>query len=257
MVVGRTPGRGPPSKDGRSGLNIPGKDVTPELPTLGVAIPAAGTGTRMGGVRKPFLELCGEPLLLHSLRPFLEHPQVHSVAIALGEEDFLDPPQWIGELDSRVLLVRGGASRGESVWAALQALPSWVELVAVHDAARPLVTRAIIDRCIGEVRGTRGVVAGWPAVDTLKRVGVGERVAQTLPRDEIWHAQTPQIFPREMIFRAYEEAARAGVSNTDDSALVERVGGEIVMVKGSPFNLKVTRSEDLALAELFLRLEGR
>ncbi|MFH1762917.1 MAG: 2-C-methyl-D-erythritol 4-phosphate cytidylyltransferase [Gemmatimonadota bacterium] len=238
-------------------MNIPEIAEDRELPTLGVAIPAAGTGTRMGGVRKPFVELCGEPLLLHSLRPFLEHPQVHAVAIALGEEDFLDPPEWLGELGSRVLLVRGGASRGESVWAALQALPSWVELVAVHDAARPLVTRSIIDRCLREVRGTRGAVAGWPAVDTLKRVGEGERVAETLPRDEVWHAQTPQIFPREMIFRAYEEAALTGVSNTDDSALVERAGGEVVMVRGSPFNLKVTRSEDLALAEYFLRLEAR
>jgi 2-C-methyl-D-erythritol 4-phosphate cytidylyltransferase len=221
-----------------------------------VVIPAAGTGARMGGVRKPFMELCGEPILLHSLRPFLEHPQVQSVAIALGEEEFLNPPQWLEGLDSRILLVRGGASRGESVWAALQALPSSVDLVAVHDAARPLVTRAIIDRCIQGVRGTRGVVAGWPAVDTLKRLGEGGRIAATLPRDEVWHAQTPQIFPREILIRAYQEAARTGVSDTDDSALVERVGGEVVMVRGSAFNLKVTRPEDLAVAELYLREEA-
>lgn len=219
-------------------------------------MPAAGVGTRMGTVRKPFLDLLGEAVLLHSLRPFLEHPQVRAIAIALGEEEFLDPPQWLVGIDSRVLLVRGGASRGESVWAALQALPSWVDLVAVHDAARPLVTRVIIDRCIQGTGGSRGAVAGWPAVDTLKRLSEGERIAATLPRDEIWHAQTPQIFPRGMIIEAYQEAARAGISDTDDSALVERIGGEVVMVRGSPFNLKVTRPEDLALAELFLREEA-
>jgi len=237
-------------------LNIPEGGEVRELYSVGVAMPAAGVGTRMGTVRKPFLELCGEPILLHSLRPFLEHPQVRAIAIALGDEEFLDPPQWLVEMDSRVLLVRGGASRGESVWAAIQALPSGVDLVAVHDAARPLVTRGIIDRCIQKVSGRRGAVAGWPAVDTLKLLSGGERIAATLPRDQVWHAQTPQVFPREMIIEAYREAGRAGISDTDDSALVERAGGEVVMVRGSPFNLKVTRPEDLALAELFLREEA-
>jgi 2-C-methyl-D-erythritol 4-phosphate cytidylyltransferase len=210
----------------------------------------------MGGVRKPFMDLCGEPILLHSIRPFLEHPLVESIAIALGEEEYLDPPGWLGELDSRIILVRGGANRGESVRAALGALPEWVELVAVHDAARPLVTRSMIDRCIEGVGETRGAVAGWPAVDTLKHVGEGEKIRATLPRDEVWHAQTPQIFPREMIMGAYRKAAGAGISETDDSALVERLGGEVVMVRGSPFNLKVTRPEDLALVEFLLRRES-
>lgn len=244
------------SKDGESGLNRPEGEEARESATVGVAMPAAGTGARMGGVRKPFMDLCGEPILLHSLRPFLEHPQVRAIAIALGEEEFLNPPQWLEELGPRVHLVRGGDSRGESVWAALQALPSWVDLVAIHDAARPLVTKAIIGRCIQGARGNRGAVAGWPAVDTLKRVGERKKIVATLPRDEFWHAQTPQVFPREMIVKAYQEAARTGISDTDDSALVERVGGEVVMVRGSAFNLKVTRPEDLTLAELFLREEA-
>jgi 2-C-methyl-D-erythritol 4-phosphate cytidylyltransferase len=237
-------------------LNSPEREEPRELPTVGVAIPAAGMGVRMGGARKAFMDLCGEPLLLHSIRPFLEHPLVRAVAIALGEEESLDPPRWLGELDSRIILVRGGSNRGESVWAALRALPGWVELVAVHDAARPLVTGSIIDRCIQGAGGTRGAVAGWPAVDTLKHVGKGERIRATLPREEVWHAQTPQVFPREMIVGAYRKAVEAGISDTDDSALVERLGGEVVMVRGSPYNLKVTRPEDLALAELILRREA-
>jgi 2-C-methyl-D-erythritol 4-phosphate cytidylyltransferase len=96
-------------------------------------------------------------------------------------------------------------------------------------------------------------VAGWPAVDTLKRVGPENKVTETVPRSEIWHAQTPQVFPREMLFRAYREAISVGISDTDDAALVERIGGDVRMVRGSAVNLKVTRPEDLALAEHFLR----
>jgi 2-C-methyl-D-erythritol 4-phosphate cytidylyltransferase len=237
-------------------LKAPEDGEAEDLPTLGVAIPAAGTGRRMGGVRKPFLDLLGKPLLYHALRPFLDHPQVRAVTVALGEEDFLDPPPWLPGIDARVTLVRGGESRGESVWAALDALPPWVDLVAIHDGARPLVSRSIIDRCIQAAQEGCGAVAGWPAVDTLKRVSDETRVVETLPREEIWHAQTPQVFPREMIVGAYQAAVEARVFDTDDSALVERVGGRVVMVRGSAVNLKVTRPEDLPLAELFLRGEA-
>ncbi len=220
--------------------------------TLGVAVPAAGAGRRMGGVRKPFLELGGEPMLLHSLRPFLKHPMVTSVAVALGEEDLRDPPSWLRNQDPRVTLVPGGANRGDSVRAALEALPRSVDLVAIHDAARPLVNEAILDACIQAVGSNRGAVAGWPAVDTLKMVGAENRISRTLARAEVWHAHTPQVFPRDLILRAYRAAAADGVGDTDDAALVERIGGTVVMVAGSPWNLKVTRPEDLALAEFLL-----
>jgi 2-C-methyl-D-erythritol 4-phosphate cytidylyltransferase len=206
----------------------------------------------MGGVRKPFLTLQGDPVLLHSLRPFLNHPKVRAVAIALGEEDFLAPPKWLKNLDPRVVLVRGGASRGESVLAALTALPDEVDVVAVHDAARPLLNGEIIDRCLAAVGENRGAVAGWPAVDTLKKVGEGGRILGTLPRASVWHAQTPQVFPKDLIVSAYGSAAEAGIADTDDAALVERIGGEVVMVEGSPSNLKVTRREDIPLAEFYL-----
>lgn len=219
---------------------------------VGVAVPAAGMGTRMGGVRKPFLDLSGEPLLLRTLRPFLQHPQVISVAVALGEGDFESPPSWLAEADPRIRIVRGGETRGDSVREALFALPDSVDVVAVHDAARPLVTGEIIDRCLAEVGPGRGAVAGWPAVDTLKEVDEEGRIVGTPPRDRIWHAQTPQVFPRDLIQQAYMAAKETGVADTDDSALVERIGGRVAMVLGTPFNLKVTRPEDLPLAEFFL-----
>lgn len=223
--------------------------------TVGVAVPAAGMGTRMGGVRKPFMDLAGEPILFWALQPFLQHPQVTAVSVALGEEDAASPPEWLTSLDPRIRVVTGGATRGDSVRAALASLPAEVDLVAVHDAARPLVTMDILDRCLAAVGADRGAVAGWPAVDTLKEVAWGGRIVGTPNRDRIWHAQTPQVFPRLKILEAYRRALEDGVSDTDDSALVERIGGEVVMVSGSPFNLKVTRPEDLPLAKLFLELE--
>jgi 2-C-methyl-D-erythritol 4-phosphate cytidylyltransferase len=207
----------------------------------------------MGGLRKPFLELLGQPILLHSLRPFLAHSQVVSVAVALAPEELEDPPDWLEGIDPRVRLVRGGASRSESVWSALQALPESLDIIAVHDAARPLVTRDILDRCLDAVGEESGAVAGWPAVDTVKQVGEGDQVLSTLPRTQVWHAQTPQVFPRDLLLRAYREAMTVGISDTDDAAMVERIGGRVQMVLGSPSNLKVTRPGDLHLAEHFLR----
>lgn len=219
---------------------------------VGLAMPAAGVGRRMGGRRKPLMELAGSPMLLRALRPFLEHPRFQAFAVALSEEELTRPPPWMADLDPRVRLVPGGASRGESVWSAIKALPDHLELVAIHDAARPLVTTDIIDRCLEAVGAHRGAVAGWPAVDTLKRVGPGGEIRETLSRAEIWHAQTPQVFPRGLIVPAYEAAVRQGRFDTDDSALVEWAGGEVVMVRGSSGNLKVTRPQDLVLAEALL-----
>ena len=206
-----------------------------------------------GGRKKPFLALRGEPLLQHALRPFLTHPAVTALRVALSPEDASDCPAWLKDLDPRLALVAGGASRTASVRAALEALPD-VDLVLVHDAARPLVTHAIIDRCIGAVRTDTGAVAGWPASDTLKEVDDDRRVLATPDRSRIWHAQTPQAFPAELLRRAY--AAWDGREVTDDGALVEMAGGTVVMVEGSTTNLKVTRPEDLAVAEAFLDMYG-
>jgi len=210
----------------------------------------------MGGIRKPFLDLAGQPILRWAMTPFLDHPRVTALRVALGEEDFRSPPDWLRALSPRVQVVEGGATRGESVGAALEALPADVDLVVVHDAARPLVTRDMIDRCLAAVGPGRGVVVGWPAVDTLKEVDAEGRIVGTPDRKRIWHAQTPQVFPASLLLAAYRMASERGISNTDDAALVEEIGGEVVMVLGSARNLKITRPEDLRLAELFLKSGG-
>ncbi len=206
----------------------------------------------MGGVKKPFLQLRGQPLLAWALRTFLEHPRVEAVAVALGPEDGTEPPGWLVALDPRIRVVEGGETRGDSVRAALEVLPESVDLIAVHDAARPLLSREVLDRCIQAARGGQGAVAGVPAVDTLKEVDAKGRILGTPPRETIWHAQTPQVFPRALLLNAYREAKERGTGNTDDAALVEAVGGEVVMGLGSPGNLEGTRPEDLPLAEFLL-----
>ena len=220
---------------------------------VGVVIPAAGAGRRMGGRKKPFLALCGEPVLQHALRPFLAYPAVTALRVALPPEDAADCPEWLRDLDPRLELVVGGTSRAASVRAALEALPD-VDVVLVHDAARPLVTTAIIDRCIGAVRTGTGAVAGRPASDTLKEVDDGRRVLATPDRRRFWHAQTPQAFPADLLRRAYAEWD--GREVTDDGALVEMAGGTVVMVEGSITNLKVTCPADLTVAEAFLDMDG-
>ncbi len=217
-----------------------------------VAIPAAGSGRRMGGTKKAFLLLAEEPLLLHALRPFLDHPRVTRVAVALSSEDAGDPPPWLVGLDSRVRVVEGGSTRSRSVHAALEALSLDEEVVLVQDAARPFVTHEIIDRCLAGVFAGEGTAAGWPVVDTLKRVDGQGVVLSTPERSGLWRAQTPQAFPGRSLLEAYERALREDWGATDDAGVFTRNGGRVRMVEGAPWNLKVTHPEDLALAHAVL-----
>lgn len=249
-------------------------------PRVGVAIPAAGLGRRMGGVKKPWLELAGEPVLAHTLRPFLADSRTTAIVIALAPEDASVPPAWLREVDPRVSCVPGGASRAASVACAVAALPDDVEVILVHDAARPLVDADTIDRCVLAAASGVGAVAGMRAVDTLKQVegtqvagqhvaaqhvarqqvaaqhvengAGGPRIVATPDRARFWHAQTPQGFPAELLRAA---VARDDLFDaaTDDASLVEAIGGTVIMVEGHPHNLKVTRPEDVPLADFHLR----
>lgn len=219
-------------------------------------MPAAGAGRRMGGRKKQYLVLCGEPVLLRALRPFLRRRDVREVVVALPPEDVTSPPDWLRESDSRIRIVAGGASRGASVRAGLEALSPGVEVVAVHDGARPLVDDDTVERCLTVAREGVGAVAGCPAVDTLKEADAEGRVLRTPDRSRIWHAQTPQVFPREVLAAAYAAASESELGATDDASLVEGRGIEVRMVRGSPRNIKVTRPDDLVLAETYLAMES-
>ncbi|HSH46055.1 MAG TPA: 2-C-methyl-D-erythritol 4-phosphate cytidylyltransferase [Longimicrobiales bacterium] len=217
--------------------------------SVAAVIPAGGQGRRMGG-RKQYLELAGEPILLRTLRPFLEHPRVILVVVALPPEDTASPPPF---LPAEVEVVAGGRERGDSVRAALAAVPDTVDAVLVHDAARPLVTGDVIDRVLAAVDTGIGALAAIPVADTLKRVNADGVVEATVDRAGLWRAQTPQGFPRAMIVDAYARAAEEGIAATDEAGLVERYGGRVVVVDGSARNIKITRPEDLDLALRLLR----
>ncbi|HET9982100.1 MAG TPA: 2-C-methyl-D-erythritol 4-phosphate cytidylyltransferase [Longimicrobiales bacterium] len=221
-----------------------------------VIVAAGGAGHRMGGVRKQYLELAGVPVLAWALRPFLEHPAVEWAVVALPAEDAVDPPAWLTGMDPRILVVAGGVERTHSVRNALEAVPPEADVVLVHDAARPLVTLEIVERTLAAASRGLSAVAGVPPVDTIKVVDRDGLVRATPERGGLRSAQTPQAFPRAVLVEAHRRAAMEGLTATDDAALVERYGGDVVVVEGSPENLKVTGPLDVRLAEAILRARG-
>jgi 2-C-methyl-D-erythritol 4-phosphate cytidylyltransferase len=211
-------------------------------------IVAGGSGSRMGGpTPKQYLSLRGRPVLEHSVRAFTGHPDVGAVVVVLPPNDLASPPDWL--VATGVILAAGGAERGDSVWNGMQALPADPDPILVHDAARPLVSAEVIDRVLARARTGVGAVAAVPVADTIKVVDGELRITKTLDRRHLWQAQTPQGFPRWLLFEAHERARAEGVQATDDAALVERYGGEVFVVEGAPENLKITRLADLQLAE--------
>jgi 2-C-methyl-D-erythritol 4-phosphate cytidylyltransferase len=218
---------------------------------VALLVPAGGAGRRMGGVHKPMLEVAGRPMLARSLAPFLERRDVVHVIVALPAELCADPPAWL-TADARVRVVAGGAERGDSVRNALDVLGDDVDVILVHDAARPLVTDDVIERCIRAAAGGRAAIAAVPVVDTIKEVDAGGRIVATPDRRRLWAAQTPQAFPAAMLRSAHDRAAQEGVGATDDAALVARYGDEVIVVEGDPGNLKVTTPADIAVAEALI-----
>jgi 2-C-methyl-D-erythritol 4-phosphate cytidylyltransferase len=218
---------------------------------VGVVIVAAGSGSRTGSEQlKQFRWVAGKPMRLHSIQRFMERPDVALVVAVLPRAYAGDPPPWIFQCDlDRLLVSVGGRERGDSVLSGLQDMPPEVKTVLVHDAARPLADSATIERVIAEARRGHGAVAALPVADTLKEVDGDGRIVRTVDRVRLWRAQTPQGFPRDMIERAYADARKARVSATDDAALCERLGLEVVVVPGSELAMKVTVEEDFARLE--------
>ncbi len=222
---------------------------SPASPTFALLVPAAGAGTRMGGVRKPFIELRGRSVLDWALAPFLERPDLVEVVVALGAP----PDRRLPALqDARVRIASGGSNRFESVANAFDHLESGAGLIAVHDAARPFPPRAAIDACLRVADSGVGAVAGVPAVDTVKRTGARGVIVETPSRETLWCAQTPQIFPRDLFARAIGFCRTMGGPPTDDASMVEQLGAEVRMVEASNTNLKITSREDLAVAEMLV-----
>jgi 2-C-methyl-D-erythritol 4-phosphate cytidylyltransferase len=220
-------------------------------------IPAAGVGARVGAdCPKQYLPLGGKPMLLHALDTFAASALIAHVFVVVSRGD-----GYIGDalchaphLAARVtVLHEGGATRHASVLNGLLAMRGHVgddDWVLVHDAARPGLTGTLIERLVHAVRDDEvGGLLAMPVVDTLKRAGAGQRAVETVPREGLWAAQTPQMFRHALLCRALQAAA----SVTDEASAVEALGLAPKLVEGSPRNFKVTLPHDVALAELYLK----
>ncbi|OLC06264.1 MAG: 2-C-methyl-D-erythritol 4-phosphate cytidylyltransferase [Gemmatimonadetes bacterium 13_1_40CM_70_15] len=223
-------------------------------PDVGVVIVAAGAGLRAGpGEPKQFRSILGVPMLLRALRPFSSHPDVEHVVVALPKGLAERPPEWLGKLvGERLTLVAGGATRPESVRAALRALRPGLPVVLVHDGARPFVSRTTVDAVIARARAGVGAVAALPMSDTVKETTGGTRIARTVTRERLWRAQTPQGFPRAWLDEVYGKK-KNGDAATDDAELCERAGYPVEVVADLPHNLKITTPDDFRVAEALAR----
>ncbi|HEY0077342.1 MAG TPA: 2-C-methyl-D-erythritol 4-phosphate cytidylyltransferase [Pyrinomonadaceae bacterium] len=219
-------------------------------------IAAAGQGTRIGGKRaKQFQELGGIPVIIHTLRRFERSASIADVVVVLPSSETSSFLALASRYELRKLarVVAGGSSRTESIWRGLQAVrAATAEIVAVHDGVRPFVSPEEIDRTVRAAEETGAAILAAPATDTIKEVADG-RITRTLERSRVWHAQTPQCFRYDLLRRAYEKAIAANLEATDDSALVEQLGVAVSIVEGHARNIKITRPEDIALAEILLR----
>ncbi len=212
---------------------------------------AGGSGSRMGaGCNKVLLTLGGEPVIQRSIRAF--EGLVDGVVLVSREEDIPAMGAMLAKSGLSAVVVAGGATRQESVWNGLCALPEGVEHVLIHDGARCLVDAETIRRCKAsvEVHGTG--VAAVPVVDTIKQVDADGIVAATPDRSSLMAVQTPQGFRLPLIMEAHEAARKAGFTGTDDASLVERIGHPVRLTQGNRRNIKLTTPEDINMAEAFL-----
>ncbi|MGB7190321.1 MAG: 2-C-methyl-D-erythritol 4-phosphate cytidylyltransferase [Acidobacteriaceae bacterium] len=230
-----------------------------------VILPAAGLGTRMApghaptSAPKQFLELGGIPILIHTLRAFAAAPQVAEMIVAVRAAEIERLTAQIREYGfaEKVRVVEGGDHRQQSVANALTTIHcNDDDIILVHDAVRPLIDAATIERTIRAVEKHDAAIVGLPAVDTIKQVertADGAIITSTIPREYIVRAQTPQGFRCALLKRAFAEAEADGFLGTDEASLVERAGAQVAVVQGSPANFKITQPGDLELAEFYLR----
>ncbi len=247
LVVVRAPAWGDSFEDPLTGEH--------PMPRFGVILAAAGQSSRFqdANYKKPFAPLAGRAVWLHAAEKFLDREDVKQVVIVVAPEDREAFVEKFGAnlAFMGVTLATGGSHRAESVRNGLEKLAPEIDMVAIHDAARPCLAQAWIDRVFAAGAKTGAAILAIPVVGTLKRVGPDHAITQTVDRTGLWEAQTPQVFRRDLLERAF--AATHGGQPTDEASLVEALGHAVTVVPGSPINLKITSREDLKLAEQALK----
>ncbi|MEO8496677.1 MAG: 2-C-methyl-D-erythritol 4-phosphate cytidylyltransferase [Planctomycetota bacterium] len=220
------------------------------MATFAVILPAAGKSSRFHDkhYKKPFILLGERAVWLHAAEKFLKRDDVKQVLVIISPEDREDFHMKFGANVAimGIDVVEGGAERSDSVRNALARVRDDIEFIAVHDAARPCIANEWIDAVFTAAEETGAAILGIPVSSTLKRVAGDQTIEATLPRANVWEAQTPQVFRRDWLVEAYAKADREPA--TDDAELVQRLGHRVKVVPGSPINLKITTKDDLRLA---------
>ncbi len=226
------------------------------MASYSIILPAAGASRRFRDkhYKKTFAPLAGRAVWLHSAERFLARSDVKQVIVVVAEEDREEFDRKFGA-NLAILgieVCQGGAERADSIANALEMVGEKIDMIAVHDAARPCLADSWIDQVFSAAEQHGAAILAVPVVSTLKQVGDDRVIEKTVDRQSLWAAQTPQVFRRELLQQAY--AARTGKPATDDAALVEQLGHSVKIVEGSPLNLKLTTRDDLRLAEQVLRV---
>lgn len=224
------------------------------LKTCGAVLVAAGSASRMGGIDKVMAPLGGTPMIVRTARAFQDCEAIKEIVIVTRQDLILPITGLCQGMDKVKAVVVGGGSRQESVWLGLNALSKGVELAAVHDGARPLVSGALIDRVVRAAHSYWAAAPAIPVKDTIK-VEQGGMIASTPDRSTLRAVQTPQVFDFDLLRGALQKAEKDGAAVTDDCSAVERLGMNIRLVEGEERNLKVTTPLDLKIAEMLLEEE--
>ena len=217
----------------------------------GAIIPSAGEGRRLGGTPKLFLTIRGQPLILHTLHPFLQNHAIKDIVVAVRGQDLERAKDLLKGLPVKV--IEGGKVRQETVRLALEAVDKSLDLLAIHDGARPLLSPRLLQACLEAGDKFGAVVPAIPIYDTIKKGD--DWVKETVSREGLFTIQTPQVFRAELIREAHRKAYEEGYQATDDASLVERLGIKVRMIRGEKTNIKITDPEDLEIAERLLRKE--
>jgi 2-C-methyl-D-erythritol 4-phosphate cytidylyltransferase len=219
-------------------------------------LPAAGSGSRMGGVLKPFMMLSGKPVVVYALEKILKLKNISAVVLILPSASYDNIMEKHGDLlkEKGVTdFVKGGDSRQKSVANGIDAaMASKPDLIAVHDAVRPFMTVGLCNRLFVSASENGGALPVLPVTDTIKKV-VDRKVKETIQRKELFAVQTPQVFSACLLAEAYKKAGSLGEEITDDASVIEKNGGSVMAVEGEKFNIKLTTPEDIDLAKMLIK----
>lgn len=226
---------------------------------VAAVIPAAGLGKRMGNIKKPYLDLAGKPILIHTLTVFQHCPLIDKIIViaAAGDEQncFRDMINPYG-LNKVYKVVTGGDTRQESVFNGIKILPEDTSIVIVHDCVRPFVKEEMIKNTLEAANQWGAATVAIPVKDTIKEADDDNFVVKTIDRQKLWSIQTPQAFKYRLILQAHIYARENNIQVTDDASLIEKLGiHRVKLVMGSEENIKITTPGDLAIAEAILKSE--